>query len=556
MGNSSSRRGSSLAEGTSLVVLSPIDHPKPASNDSNAVTSEDGSNWTPPLRDVERRRDALDTFNHPRLRRVLILSALLHDTKVENKEASSSDPQKKSPLRSSSSFLLDHHNMMYAKTSTITNGSEGLKALYGLVHSQRLLAFLQTAWYQWVALGADGRDPSAFSRAEEQSSSPDAIPSVPPLIPINTALPRFHCDILDKPDPQRPSQHVIGQVGFFCTDTCTPIFDGLQRELLRDAGLIQKALQMVVQDTTKRHTSSSQGRLVVYCLPTHPGHHAAGDSFGGYCYVNHVAALARGLQRHEECLSNLKVPRKSKSKETPQDIQNRLEAEAAGVSSEVTVPPIPPTSLFPRVAILDVDYHCGNGTASIFASDPSVLVVSLHCHPDYDYPFHMGFHEDRGHEDGNNTTLHLPLPPKTQWQGETKQEDVEAWSVCYKSALEYGLQQIRDFDPQAVLVSLGLDTYDKDPCTIRRAGFCLQGDDYTQMGATIAQGVPNGVPIVFVQEGGYRMEAVGQAAANVIVGCCSNDILEDLRDGEDVGTAVPEEPVGEQSEKEAKSDEV
>jgi acetoin utilization deacetylase AcuC-like enzyme len=202
---------------------------------------------------------------------------------------------------------------------------------------------------------------------------------------------------------------------------------------------------------------------IAYALPTHPGHHAATDSFGGYCYVNHAARAAKLLQ-------------------------SKLNGA--------------------KVAILDVDYHCGNGTASIFYQDASVLVVSIHCDPDWDYPFHSGFKEETGAEEGVGTTLHLPLQPNTNWDS-------------YREALIVGIDRIQDFGAKAVVVSLGLDTHDGDPCTIRRAGFTLSGTDYWNMGQTI--GIKLGdLPTVFVQEGGYLMDKVGKAAADVVVGVCKS----------------------------------
>jgi acetoin utilization deacetylase AcuC-like enzyme len=232
----------------------------------------------------------------------------------------------------------------------------------------------------------------------------------------------------------------------------TPIFGALTAELAQDAAAVQAAVDAAT--STLGQTS--------YVLPVHPGHHAAADSFGGYCYVNHVAAAARRLQN--------------------------VHGHA-------------------RVAVLDVDYHAGNGTASIFYQDPTVLVVSLHCDPDWDYPFHSGFADQRGEGEAVGTTLHLPLPPGTKWE-------------AYQRALHRGLEAIRNFAASAVVVSLGLDTYDKDPCAIRRAGFHLQGSDYQDMGRCMAEEVTPGAPVVFLQEGGYRMEKIGEAAADVVTSFC------------------------------------
>ena len=195
---------------------------------------------------------------------------------------------------------------------------------------------------------------------------------------------------------------------------------------------------------------------VVYALPTHPGHHAAQDSYGGYCYLNHAAHAATQLQKH-----------------------------------------------FKKVAVLDIDYHCGNGTASIFHGNSNILVVSIHCHPDYDYPFHSGFEEENTTDD----LLHLPLLPGATWKDQ------------YQPALQRAVDHIFDkFQAEALVVSLGLDTLAGDPVTLRRAGFQIFPDDYRPIGELIGSKLPASAPCLVVQEGGYKMDDLGKAAADVIVG--------------------------------------
>jgi acetoin utilization deacetylase AcuC-like enzyme len=378
------------------------------------LTPFDGDN----LSDAETVRDKLDDFNHPRARRRLIVNAL------------------------QGSNIVAKYQTKAAKDLSV----------YHKVHSTGLLEFLDSAWKRWDALGTEGQDPSgcmapSISTANNNSKSP-------PLIPINTPLARVN--------NQQPSAHVMGAMGYYCTDQCTPIFDGIHHELLLDAGLVEHTLREV----------NAAKNNIIYALPTHPGHHAAHDSFGGYCYLNHAAALAQGLRGE-----------------------------------------------FFKVAILDIDYHAGNGTAEIFASDAQVLVVSIHCDPNMEYPFHNGYANETGVGPGTGATLNLPLPAKTAWPE-------------YKKALETGLAKIREFEAQAVVISLGLDTYDQDPCAIRRAGFGLKDHDYVEMGRTIAHGlkmnVSNGLarlPIIFTQEGGYRMDKIGQAAADVVLSCCEERSL-------------------------------
>jgi acetoin utilization deacetylase AcuC-like enzyme len=336
------------------------------------------------------------------------------------------------------------------------------------------LDFLSTGWTRWDALGEEGQDPVSTKTVNlvvKDIHSTSSGTSTLPLIPGNFALPRN--------DPyQRPSTNVMGQVGYYCTDTCTPIFAELLEELLWDLETILMAVNMatVINEDSSSSTLSSSTPLL-YALCTHPGHHSTQDAFGGYCYLNHSALAARLMQE-------------------------RLQQQQS------------PKSGPPKVAVLDVDYHCGNGSASIFYDDPSVLVVSIHCHPDWDYPFHSGFHDERGVKEGVGATLHLPLLPGTTWED------------SYQPALERAMKEIQSFGAQGLVVSLGLDTYAGDPCAVRRAGFLLKGDDYKEMGKLIGKYARDDtcrrIPLVVVQEGGYKMDKVPLAVSDVLLALASS----------------------------------
>ena len=209
-----------------------------------AIELDGGSE--PVLDDTATRNDSLDDFNHPRYRRAIILREL---------------------SKRGDGIVFE----------TPFRPAKDLTA-YQNVHSERLIQFLSTSWERWDALGSAGQDPanalSLMGNKQEDCSTP-------PLIPQNYAIPR---------DPyQRPSQNVMGQIGFFCTDTCTPVFAQLKEELLWDCAVMQRAI------------ASIERYMVVYALATHPGHHSANDSFGGYCYLNHAAFAARSLQNSGYC---------------------------------------------------------------------------------------------------------------------------------------------------------------------------------------------------------------------------------------------------------------
>ena len=389
------------------------------------IRYDDAGKTIPCISDKEARLDALDSFNHPRIRRVHILRAFQQKYADSMLFVKPSDPSQSDPM--------------------------DLVQSYRGTQSEGLVTLLVNAWKKWCDLGEAGRDPMASLKVKSQGEGGDeAAPiNIPALIFGNVPLSR---------DPhQRPSKNVMGQVGYYCTDACTPIFDGLVSELQWDAATIHRAMDLLLSSS-----DANRRPRVVYALPTHPGHHAAQDSFGGYCYLNQAAHAAQ------------------------------LFLDSGTMT---------------KVAVLDVDYHCGNGTASIFYNNPNVLVVSIHCHPDHDYPFHSGFSEE------NETApalCHIPLLPGATWEPQ------------YRSALEQGMQAIQEFGAEALVVSLGLDTLGGDPVTLRRAGFHLKkSPDYWEMGKLIGSHANNDIPCLFVQEGGYKMDDLGEAAADVVAGFAS-----------------------------------
>jgi acetoin utilization deacetylase AcuC-like enzyme len=151
-----------------------------------------------------------------------------------------------------------------------------------------------------------------------------------------------------------------------------------------------------------------------------------------------------------------------------------------------------------KVAILDVDYHHGNGTQSIFYDRADVLFVSIHGDPCSEYPFYLGHADETGEGAGYGFNLNLPLPA-----GSSK-------SVWF-AALATACDRIKQFGAQALVVSLGLDTFEDDPIST----FALKTSDYLELGAVLKQ---LGLPVVFVLEGGYAAKELGVNAGNVLAG--------------------------------------
>ncbi|MDR3515151.1 MAG: histone deacetylase family protein [Azospirillaceae bacterium] len=192
------------------------------------------------------------------------------------------------------------------------------------------------------------------------------------------------------------------------------------------------------------------GERLVFSLSRPPGHHAARALFGGYCFLNNAAIAAQYLR----------------------------DGGAA------------------RVAVLDVDYHHGNGTQEIFYDRADVLYVSLHSDPVMEFPFFLGHADEIGAGPGEGFNLNLPLPRGTGWPD-------------YSAALTTALTRIRDFGADALILSFGADTFRGDPIS----RFLLDHNDFSRMGAAIGA---IGLPTLVVLEGGYAVEDLGINTVNLL----------------------------------------
>ena len=194
------------------------------------------------------------------------------------------------------------------------------------------------------------------------------------------------------------------------------------------------------------------GEKSAFALCRPPGHHAHAGTMGGYCYINNAAVAAQALR----------------------------DKGAA------------------RVAIIDVDYHHGNGTQAIFYDRADVLVCNIHSRPEQEFPYFLGYADETGAGAGEGYNANFPLPWGTGF---------DAWLA----ALESACHKAQAFAPDAVVVSLGVDTYKEDPIS----QFKLDSPDFLVIGARLAK---LGLPTLFVMEGGYAVEAIGVNAANTLQG--------------------------------------
>ena len=228
----------------------------------------------------------------------------------------------------------------------------------------------------------------------------------------------------------RPPRELPLRAGYFCIDTFTPINGNAYRAARRAVDCALTAAERVLE-----------GQRLAYALVRPPGHHAERRAFGGFCYFNNTAAAANYLSRYG------------------------------------------------RVAVLDIDYHHGNGTQDIFYRRADVLTVSIHGHPRFTYPYFSGFHEEQGQGAGVGYNLNIALP-----------EDVSP--AQYRDALARALARISRFQPNFLVVAAGFDTAAGDPT----GSWGHRAKDFHGIGHAIGA---LGVPCVVVQEGGYRIRVLG-----------------------------------------------
>jgi acetoin utilization deacetylase AcuC-like enzyme len=283
-------------------------------------------------------------------------------------------------------------------------------SVYTTIHAEDYVEFLKNIWTDWVnsnETGANAR-PDTFVGAGMRYVATDC---------------------------------VVGKLGRYSFDATSPFVEGSWQAIRTSANIALTAAGLV-----------RDGERHAFALCRPPGHHAAVNYCGGYCYLNNTALAAQSL----------------------------LDGGAK------------------KVAILDVDYHHGNGTQSIFYARDDVLTISLHADPNLEYPFFIGYADEHGEGAGHGLNCNYPLPFGTDW-------------TQYEVALADALGKLRAFAPDAVVVALGLDTFAGDPTTF----FAVETDDYVPMGQAIGA---LGLPTLVVLEGGYAVDHIGRNTVRFLSG--------------------------------------
>lgn len=262
-----------------------------------------------------------------------------------------------------------------------------------------------------------------------------------------------------------PSRSPAAEAARYCFDLSAPIVAGTYAAArsAADAALGGAALIQA-------------GERAAYALCRPPGHHAMPAMAGGYCYLNNAAIAAHALAAGAMIGAG-------ESRDDPAASPDRPAYWNLGA---------------PVVAVLDIDFHHGNGTQAIFYERSDVLVVSIHADPEREYPYFAGFADERGAHGGEGYTLNLPLGAGVDDAG-------------YLAALTQALDTIAAYGPRYLVVSAGLDTFAGDPL----GDFQLTTPGYRRIGAQIAQ---LGLPTLFVQEGGYAIDELGRNVAGLLGG--------------------------------------
>jgi acetoin utilization deacetylase AcuC-like enzyme len=236
-------------------------------------------------------------------------------------------------------------------------------------------------------------------------------------------------------------QHIDGKLSYYALDAGTPITRGTWRAVTASADVAVTGAKAVLD-----------GAPAAFSLCRPPGHHATADQLGGYCFLNNAAIATQWLRDQ-------------------------------GIG---------------KLAVLDVDYHHGNGTQAIFDARTDVAFASVHADPVQEFPYFLGHADETGTGPGAGATANYPLPWGTDW-------------AAYAEALDAACRWVAGQAPELLVVSLGVDTYKHDPIS----KFRLETTDFPKIGRRLQR---LGLPTLFVMEGGYAIEEIGVNAVGVLTG--------------------------------------
>jgi len=240
----------------------------------------------------------------------------------------------------------------------------------------------------------------------------------------------------------RPPTELPIRAGYYCIDTFTPLNRNVYPAAKRAVDCALTAAEKILE-----------GYRLAYALIRPPGHHAEHRAFGGFCYFNSAAIAAEYLSKHG------------------------------------------------KIALVDIDYHHGNGQQNIFYERSDVLTISIHGNPHFAFPYFSGFKDEKGLGAGKNYNMNIPLP-----------ENVDG--ERYHRALEIAMKRVARFRPDFLVIALGLDTAKSDPT----GTWSLEAEDFEANGQMLGS---LNLPTLVIQEGGYDSHVLGINARHFFAGLWS-----------------------------------
>lgn len=239
----------------------------------------------------------------------------------------------------------------------------------------------------------------------------------------------------------RRSPSPLAEIGYYSMDLSAPVTGGTYGAALAAARCALTGAARLID-----------GEKSAYALCRPPGHHATQDQMAGFCYLNNAAIAANFLTQNGG----------------------------------------------KRVAILDIDVHHGNGTQTIFYNRADVLFISIHGSPEWEYPYFLGYADERGEGPGLGFNINYPL-----------EQGVD--DASYLSVVDEALGHIKNFAPEYLVLSAGFDTFKDDPL----GKFKLTTPCYETIGRKVTA---LGLPTLVVQEGGYAVSALGDNVISLLRG--------------------------------------
>jgi acetoin utilization deacetylase AcuC-like enzyme len=245
---------------------------------------------------------------------------------------------------------------------------------------------------------------------------------------------------------EQPPTDIFARSGFYAFDMSSGIAEETWASVMASANLAYEGVRRLMESGDGKRLKS------ITALTRPPGHHCTTSMSGGYCYVNNAVVAVEAIKKF--------AARKN-----------------------------PPYK--PKIAILDIDFHHGNGTQDYFYSKRDVLYVSIHGQDEF--PYYSGSEQEVGEGEGEGYNLNLPLPCGSS---------VEQ----YLEKVKLAVRRIEEHRPDYLVLSLGFDTYMLDPL----GAFKLDTEDYAAIAERIRfSDLLGQIPTLILLEGGYVVERLG-----------------------------------------------